>query len=87
MSGGASQTAMAGTMAGTSSIFNEMIDNQDLLAQQYDVVAGRWASAPDEAILVLNRNGGVSDYTLYSIGVLDPSELTRHGGGHHDCLR
>ena len=73
MSGGASQTAMAGT----SSIFNEMIDNQDLLAQQYDVVAGRWASAPDEAILVLNRNGGVSDYTLYSIGVLDPSELTR----------
>ena len=26
MSGGASQTAMAGTMAGTSSIFNEMID-------------------------------------------------------------
>ena len=77
MSGGASQTAMAGTMAGTSSIFNEMIDNQDLLAQQYDVVAGRWASAPDEAILVLNRNGGVSDYTLYSIGVLDPSELTR----------
>ena len=75
MSGGASQTAMAGTMAGTSSIFNEMIDNQDLLSQQYDVVAGRWASAPDEAVLVLNRNGGVSDYTLYSIGVLDPSEL------------
>ena len=76
MSGGASQTAMAGTMAGTSSIFNEMIDNQDLLSQQYDVVAGRWASAPDEAVLVLNRNGGVSDYTLYSIGVLDPNELT-----------
>ena len=75
MSGGASQTAMAGTMAGTSSIFNEMIDNQNLLSQQYDVVAGRWASAPDEAVLVLNRNGGVSDYTLYSIGVLDPSEL------------
>ena len=75
MSGGASQTAMAGTMAGTASIYNEMIDNQDLLAQQYDVVAGRWASAPDEAVLVLNRNGGVSDYTLYSIGVLDPSEL------------
>lgn len=75
MSGDASQSAMAGTMAGTSSIFNEMIDNQDLLSQQYDVVAGRWASAPDEAVLVLNRNGGVSDYTLYSIGVLDPSEL------------
>ena len=75
MSGGASQSAMAGTMAGTSSIFNEMIDNQDLLSQQYDVMAGRWASAPDEAVLVLNRNGGVSDYTLYSIGVLDPSEL------------
>ena len=77
MSAGASSAATAGTMAGTSSLFNEMIDNQDLLAQQYDVVAGRWATAADEAVLVLNKRGSVSDYTLYGIGVLDPDELTQ----------
>ena len=77
MSAGASSAATAGTMAGSSSVFNEMIDNQDLLSQQYDVVAGRWATAADEAVLVLNKRGSVSDYTLYGIGVLDPDELTQ----------
>ena len=77
MSGGASSGATAGTMMGPSTAFNEMIDDQSLLDQQYDVVAGRWASAPDEAVLVLSKSGKVSDYTLYSIGVLDVEELNR----------
>ncbi len=77
MSGGASSAAMAGTMMGSSAAFNEMLDDTDLLSQQYDVVAGRWASAADECVLVLSKSGKVSDYTLYSIGVLDPSELDR----------
>ena len=75
MSGGASSGAMAGTMMTGSSAFNEMIDDQALLSGQYDVVAGRWAEAADEAVLVLSRSGKVSDYTLYSMGVLDIDEL------------
>lgn len=75
MSGGASSTATASTMMSTSSVFNEMLDDQDLLEGQYDVVAGRWAQAADEAVLVLSANGRVSDYTLYCLGVLDPAEL------------
>ena len=58
-----------------SSAFSEMLDDQDLLDAQYDVVAGRWANAADEAVLVLSSDGKISDYTLYSIGVLDPNEL------------
>ena len=75
MSGGASSGATAATMMGSSTAFNEMIDDQALLDQQYDVVAGRWADAPDEAVLVLSKSGKVSDYTLYNIGVLDIDEL------------
>ena len=75
MSGGASSGATAGTMMTSSTAFNEMIDDQRLLGEQYDVVAGRWASAPDECVLVLSSSGKISDYTLYSIGVLDPDEL------------
>ena len=74
--GGASSAAMAGTMMSSSaSAFSEMLDDQALLDSQYDVVVGRWASAPDEAVLVLSSSGKISDYTLYSIGVLDVSEM------------
>ena len=77
MTGGASSAAMAGTMMTGATSFNEMIDNPDLLDEQYDVVAGRWAKAADECVLVLSGSGKVSDFTLYSIGVLDPAELDR----------
>mgnify|MGYP000217164726 CR=1 FL=1 len=77
LSGGASSAATAGTMMTGSSAFNEMIDDPELLDEQYDVVAGRWATAPDECVLVLSKSGKVSDYTLYSIGVLDPAVLER----------
>ena len=75
MSGGASSAATAGTMMTGTEVFNEMIDDQALLDSQYDVVAGRWAEAPDEAVLVLSSRGTVGDYTLYSIGALDINEL------------
>ncbi len=75
MSGGASSGATAGTMMTGTNVFNEMIDDQSLLDSQYDVVAGRWASAPDEAVLVLSSKCTVGDYTLYSIGALDINEL------------
>ena len=77
MSGGASSGAMAGAGMSDMSAFTEMLDNRELLEEQYDVVRGRWASAPDECVLVLSKAGKVSDYALYSMGVLDPNELTR----------
>lgn len=77
MTGGASSAAMAGTMMTGATSFNEMIDNPDLLDEQYDVVAGRWAKAADECVLVLSGSGKISDFTLYSIGMLDPAELDR----------
>ena len=77
MTGGASGTATAGMTGGGMSVFNEMIDDPELLASQYDVVAGRWATEADECVLVLTQSGRISDYTLYGIGVLDPAELTQ----------
>lgn len=36
---------------------------------------GAWPANYDECVLVLNKNGGISDYTLYALGILDPDEL------------
>ena len=67
-------SATTSTMSG-SSVFNEMLDDEELVQSQYDVVAGRWATEADEAVLVLTQSGGVSDYALYSMGVLDIDDM------------
>ncbi|MEE1045757.1 MAG: ABC transporter ATP-binding protein/permease [Olegusella sp.] len=75
MSNGMSSMMMAG--ASSSAGFQEMLDDQAILDAQYDVVKGTWPKKYDECVLVLSSSGGISDYTLYSLGVLDPEELSR----------
>ncbi len=56
-------------------MWKELLDNEELLASQYDVVAGRWPSGYQEAVLILNENNEISDVTLYSLGLKDASEI------------
>ena len=39
------------------------------------MVAGKWPENYDEIILVVDKNNEISDVNLYSIGLLDSSEL------------
>lgn len=75
MSNDINSAGMFSTMMGSASSFQEMLDDQKLLEEQYDIVAGAWPANYDECVLVLNKNGGISDYTLYALGILDPDEL------------
>lgn len=73
---GASDTMMALSSASTmSSIFNEMIDDRKLLESEYDVLAGKWPEAYDEAILVLTEPNAIPDLLVYSLGLRDNEEL------------
>ena len=56
-------------------IWTEIIDNPEMLAAQYDVIAGKWPSAYDEVVLVTDQNNEITDIALYSIGLLDQEEL------------
>ena len=60
---------------GSSSIFYEMIDDRETLVEQYDVLAGRWPEAYDEAILVLQEPNGMPDLLVYSLGLRSNEEL------------
>ncbi len=51
--------------------FNEMIDDQSILDEQMDVVYGAWPQSLDECVVVLDGNGGLSDLTLYYLGLYD----------------
>lgn len=73
LSGGTSSSLMLSS-TGTS-VFNEMIDDPEMLSEQYDVLAGRWPEKYDEAILVLPEPNGMSDLLVYSLGLRDNKEL------------
>ncbi len=57
------------------SVMSEMIDNRELLEQQYDVVAGEWPASANELVLVISDNNKISKMTLYMLGILDQSEV------------
>ncbi|MBR3715828.1 MAG: ABC transporter ATP-binding protein/permease [Clostridia bacterium] len=62
-------------MSGGMDIFSEMINNQALLDQQYEVVAGSWPTEANEVVLVVNPNNSISKMTLYMLGVLPHDDL------------
>ena len=57
-------------------MWTQMLDNQDILKQQYDVLAGHWPENKNEVVLVVDKNNEISDFTLYTLGIRDSSELS-----------
>ncbi len=70
------QTKMYGNAFGSYEIWEEMLDNEELLKTQYDLLAGNWPKDFNEVVLIVDEDTKLSDYTLYSLGLLDPNELT-----------
>lgn len=63
------------SMMSNNDVFTEMLDNESLNKQQYDLVAGKWPKKYNELVLIVDKNKHISDYTLYSIGLLDQDDL------------
>ena len=63
---------------GSSSMdmWTQMLDNDTLLKQQYDVLAGHWPENKNEVVLVVDKNNEISDFTLYTLGLRDSKELS-----------
>lgn len=64
-------------MMGSYDVFTELLDNQDFNESQYDLVAGNWPKEYNELVIILNSNNEISDYTLYSLGLLDQDDLKK----------
>lgn len=74
------QSAMGGggMMGPGVDSWKELLDNQELLESQYDTVSGRWPESFNEVILIVDENNRVSDYMLYSLGLLSQEELSEN---------
>lgn len=60
---------------GSSDVWRELLDNKELLNSQYDIIAGKMPEQYNEVVLMVDENNEISDYTLYSLGLRDQSEL------------
>lgn len=71
--GGMGMISGASEMGGTS--FIELPGETSLFESQYDVLAGKWPSNKNEAVVVLMDNGALTDLTMYSLGLKDRVSL------------
>lgn len=53
----------------------ELIGNQDLLDQQYDVLAGDWPKEYNEVVLAVDENNRINDFTMYALGLKSREDL------------
>ncbi len=58
-----------------SGFWSEMIDNQKVLDEQYELIKGTYPQNANEVVIVLNSNNEISDYTLYGLGLLSQEKL------------
>ena len=64
------------SMSMSTDMFSEMMES-DVVANQYDVVAGHWPEKDNELVLVLSQTGRISDFMSYVLGLRDAEELKK----------
>jgi len=75
---GSDSSSMFGNVSmgmGEMNSWTELTENKQILKKQYDLVAGKYPEKYNEVVLVMDKNNQVSDYALYSLGLLDQEEL------------
>lgn len=75
---GGFQAAFAG--GGSNDVWEELLDNRELVEGQYDTLAGRWPEEWNEVVLLVDESNQVSDYMLYALGLLSQEQLAENFG-------
>ncbi len=62
-------------MLTAQSTFAEMIDNEKLIREQYEVLEGKLATEKDEAVLVVDSYNQISDLALYTMSLMNDDDI------------
>jgi len=66
----------SGSISGSvSSTWEQLPSSTEQQQRQYSLAAGEWPDSSNEAALVVDADGQVSDYTLYTLGLMDTDHL------------
>ena len=77
MLSGESGSSSAMSTMGNMDIFYEMIDNDALINEQYQILDGKLATEANEAILVLDKNNELDEYVLYALGLMSDEDMNK----------
>ncbi|MBR3152144.1 MAG: ATP-binding cassette domain-containing protein [Clostridia bacterium] len=56
-------------------VFEELLDDEKIIEDKYNVVAGRLPKEYNELILVINKDNTIPDSLLYTLGIKDRTDL------------
>lgn len=62
-------SGMMAQLMGTSSVFNQLLDNSDYVNSQYDVIYGRYPSKYDEIALIVNKYNQLDESLMTNLGL------------------
>ena len=62
-------------MSSFTSIYSQMMEDEETINSSYDILAGRLPKNYDEMIIVLSDRNSISDLLVYSLGLRDTEEL------------
>ena len=75
VSGMFSLRSQVSSSASDINVFSEITDNENMFNTKYELVAGKKPENYNEAVLIIDKNNEITDFTLYALGMKDPSEL------------
>ena len=55
--------------------WQELIDNQAMLEDQYEIVKGGWPQAYNEVVLVIDKNNEISDIAIQGLGLASNEDM------------
>ncbi len=75
---GQMQSAMGVSTPMNQEVWIQMPETQALREENYELVDGQWPENEDEILLAVNSRNEITDYALYSMGMLDQDELVKN---------
>ncbi len=61
--------------AGNIDVFTQITDDDGMFNTRYEVVAGHRPENYNEAVLIIDKYNSITDFTLYALGMRDPTAL------------
>ena len=69
-------SGFGGGLIMNTGVWQELLDNDELLEKQYKVLKGRLPEKYNEIVIVVGKNNEINDYMLYTLGLKDKEELS-----------
>ncbi len=69
---------MSSSMNPGNEVWNLLPENETLRDDEYELVDGHWPQSYDEVVIEVDGNNEISDYTMYSLGLMNQDELVEN---------